>query len=108
MPRTYRVYVIKLRKSILRNRGFKRTNPRYRKGKPCVYVGSTAKTPEERFRVHMTDSRRGSYKVKKYGKALFEWAYRDLPKYASREEAELSVAAYAEELRRRGWGVWQN
>lgn len=107
MPPTFRIYVVKLRKGILRNRSFKKANPDYVRGKPCVYVGSTAKAPGERFLVHMTNSKQGSSKVKKYGKELFEWAYRDLPNYTSREEAERAEAEYADELRGRGWGVWQ-
>ena len=47
-------------------------------------------------------------KVKKYGKRLFEWAYRDLPTYATRPEAECAESEYSKELRGRGWGVWQN
>ncbi|MDC0160558.1 hypothetical protein OAJ07_03810 [Gemmatimonadales bacterium] len=46
--------------------------------------------------------------MKKYGKRLFEWAYKDLPTYATRPEAERAESDYAEELRSRGWGVWQN
>jgi len=106
--RQYSVYVVKLRKGILRNRSFKRANPKYVKGKPCVYVGSTSKSPEDRFRAHLNDPKQWSRKVKKYGKVLFEWAYRDLPTYATRDEAERAEAEYAEELRSRGWGVWQN
>ena len=109
MPtRRYRLYVIRLRKSILRSRSFKAANPRYVTGKPCVYVGSTVKTPEERFKVHMTDRVKGSAKVRKYGKELLEWAYQDLPVFYSREKAEAAEAKYANELRKRGWGVWQN
>ena len=106
-PRTYCVYVIKLRKGVLRSRKFKKANRRYRKGKPCVYVGSTFLTPEERFQVHMSDPERGSKWVKRHGKALFPWAYQELPTFNSREEAERVEAEHADQLRDRGWGVWQ-
>lgn len=104
----FRLYVIRLRKSIIRSRSFRKANPYYVEGKPCVYVGSTAKTPEERFAVHMTDRVKGSAKVRRYGKCLLEWAYEDLPIFYSREKAEEAEARYADELRKRGWGVWQN
>jgi hypothetical protein len=106
--RRFHLYVIRLRKSILRSRSFRRANPRYVVGKPCVYVGSTARTPEERFEVHRTDRVKGSGKVRKYGECLLEWAYQDLPTFYRREKAEEAEARYADELRKRGWGVWQN
>ena len=106
--RRYRLYVVQLRKSVLRSRGFKQANPRYVTGKPCVYVGSTAKTPEQRLDVHMTDRTKGSSKVRRYGTGLLEWAYRDLSVFYTREGVEEAEAKYAEELRKRGWGVWQN
>jgi hypothetical protein len=106
--RRFRLYVIRLRASVLRSRSFRKANPRYVAGKPCVYVGSTAKTPEQRFTVHMTDRVKGSGKVRKYGECLLKWAYQDLPIFYSREKAEEAEAKYADELRKRGWGVWQN
>ena len=106
-PREYRVYVVKLRKGVLRSRRFRRENPRYRKGKPCVYVGYTSHTPEVRYHKHMTDRDVSSRWVRRYGKGLFHWAFENLPTYDSEDEAKAAEAAYAEELRARGWGAWQ-
>jgi predicted GIY-YIG superfamily endonuclease len=105
--RRYLVYVIKLRKSVLRSRAFRRDNPAYQKGKPCVYVGQTSQTREDRFQQHLTDRQKGSKWVRKYGKALFLWAYQDLPEFPTQEEAIQAEKDHAEELRSRGWGVWQ-
>ena len=105
--RVFRVYVIKLRKSVLRNRRFRRANPAYREGKPCVYVGSTATSPEARFESHMSGRRSSSW-VRRYGKALFPWAYEREPSLPTREEAEARESALAEELRARGWAAWQH
>ena len=104
---TYCVYVIKLRKSVLRSRRFRRANPHYRKRKPCVYVGYTSKTPEERFQIHLNDRRKGSSWVRRYGKALFPWAYEELPLFKSQEGAKKAEVLHAEDLRSAGWGVWQ-
>jgi hypothetical protein len=106
-PITYRVYAIKLRKSILRNRRFKKANPEYRRGKPCVYVGSTSLSAEERFARHMT-GRRSSRVVRNYGKTLFPWAYEREPTFDTRPEAEAHEMALAARYRAMGWGVWQN
>ena len=45
----YSVYVIELRREVLEKARFARKNPELRDDKPCVYVGQTARTPEERF-----------------------------------------------------------
>ena len=48
----YSIYVIELKKEVLKHRKFKEANPNYIPGKPCVYVGYTSKTPEERYQQH--------------------------------------------------------
>ena len=49
---THSIYVIELRKEVLSNKKFREKNPNYKPGKPCVYVGMTGKSPEERFQQH--------------------------------------------------------
>ncbi|MBW3554822.1 MAG: ribose-5-phosphate isomerase [Gemmatimonadetes bacterium] len=108
-PRRYRVYVIKLRKSVWeRSRRFREANPQYEVGRPCVYVGSTGRTPEQRFAKHKAGGVGTSRLVKRFGRALFPWAYERLPSYETREEAERAEEERAEELKRRGWAVWYN
>ena len=51
---------------------FRDKNPDYIEGKPCVYVGYTEKTPEERFSEHKAGMRKGSLRwhnpyAKKFG-----------------------------------------
>jgi hypothetical protein len=46
--------------------------------------------------------------VKRFGKRVFEWACADLHSFVDRAAAERAEAEKAEELRRRGWGVWFN
>jgi hypothetical protein len=41
----YHVYVIELSKDVLFEGRFKRCNPNYTSGKPCVYVGMTGIDP---------------------------------------------------------------
>ena len=68
----YSIYVIELDKNILELKKFREENPNYIDGKPCVYVGYTSKSPEERFEQHITcaKNKKGhpiySKKVKKY------------------------------------------
>jgi len=101
------VYVIKLKRSVLRSRRFRNENGGYLENKPCVYVGSTSMTPEDRLKVHKRGGMYSSRWVWKYGKALFPWAYEGLPKFEFEDDAKEAESWHAEDLRSRGWGVWQ-
>ena len=53
MPRRYHysVYVVELSLDVLDEARFRRANPGYAWGKPCVYVGMTGLSPDVRFAV---------------------------------------------------------
>src|SRR4051794_35681414 len=46
------VYVVRLDPAVLKHRKFREKNPHHDLRKPCVYVGITHLTPEERFLQH--------------------------------------------------------
>jgi hypothetical protein len=48
----HHVYVVLLAAHALRDPRVRRANPKRDPGKPCVYVGMTGLTPEERFQNH--------------------------------------------------------
>jgi hypothetical protein len=48
----YRVYVVELSTDVLYESQFRRANPGYVSGKPCVYVGMTGLDPDVRFDKH--------------------------------------------------------
>jgi hypothetical protein len=55
MPRRrdhHHVYVVELSKEVLLESRFRRANPQYVAGKPCVYVGMTGLDPDLRFDKH--------------------------------------------------------
>jgi hypothetical protein len=57
MPRSKRrhhhhVYVVELSKDVLLEPRFRKNNPGYIEGKPCVYVGMTGLDPDVRFDKH--------------------------------------------------------
>jgi hypothetical protein len=87
-------------------RRFRLANPDRRPDKPCVYVGKSARTPEERFEQHL-HGYRASRLVHKYGLSLMPRLYvryNPMTDAAARDfEVEL-----ARRLRKRGYGVWQN
>ena len=101
----HNVYVIELHKDVLYERRFVAANPRFDRFLPCVYVGSTGLTPEQRFENHKA-GRRGNRFAQKYGLRLMPQVYavfNPMPYRAALEmEREL-----AQELRERGWAVWQ-
>ena len=101
----YHVYVVELSKDILYEGRFKKSNPNYILGKPCVYVGMTGLDPDTRFDKHKAGIKANRY-VKKYGlrllPELYE-VYNPMPYEGAREmEVELAIG-----LREAGYGVWQ-
>ena len=86
--RVYSVYVIELS-----DESGRRKNPRF----PCVYVGQTSKTPEERFVQHKEGGTFASLTVFRHGVRLLPELYeRRNPVDPSEkpEKAELRLAKY--------------
>jgi hypothetical protein len=50
--RRHNAYGIRLDPAVLAAKKFRAANPDYVDDKPCVYVGMTGLTPEERFKNH--------------------------------------------------------
>jgi hypothetical protein len=99
------VYVVELHPAVYNSARFRRANPGCDLTKPCVYVGSTGLTPEERFAKHKAGIRANRY-VQRYGLRLLPklYAYANpMPYDAARDmEVELAIA-----LREQGYAVWQ-
>ena len=101
----YNVYVIELRREVLESSRFRLKNPDHRPDKPCVYVGQTARSPEERFEQHLAGIRVNAY-ARDYGFRLKPRLFKYLQGYTTRREAEQAERRLAERLRRRGYAVW--
>lgn len=101
----YHVYVIELSRDVLYEARFKKSNPDYVLGKPCVYVGMTGLNPDVRFDKHKAGIQSNRY-VLKYGLRLRPDLYEvfnPMPYDAARDmEVELGIG-----LREKGYGVWQ-
>ena len=107
VPRShhYHVYVVELAPDVLYEPRFRRSNPQYAPGKPCVYVGMTGLDPDTRFDKHKAGIQANRF-VRQYGlrllPALYE-CYNPMPYDGAREmEVELAIG-----LRDQGYGVWQ-
>jgi len=100
----YSVYVIELRSDVLEKKAFAVKNAERREDKPCVYVGQTARTPEERFAQHL-DGIRSSRIVREHGVRLRPRLYANVGPFESRADAERAETNLAEKLRRRGYAV---
>jgi predicted GIY-YIG superfamily endonuclease len=101
----YHVYVIELSKDVLYTGRFKKANPTYVTGKPCVYVGMTGLDPDVRFDKHKAGIQSNRY-VMEFGlrllPELYE-VYNPMPYDGARDmEVELAIG-----LREAGYGVWQ-
>lgn len=103
--RTYNVYVIELSRDVLQHARFVEANLHLRAGKPCVYVGSTYLSPEERFQQHLDGHKANGY-ARRYGIRLRPALYRGLQGFETREQAERAEEALAKRLRSRGYAVW--
>jgi hypothetical protein len=101
----YNVYVVELSPEVLQLARFRRANPDYDVMKPCVYVGMTGLTPEQRFAKHKQGIRANRY-VQRYGVRLLPelYAYANPMPYEGACEMEVELAIG---LRDEGYGVWQ-
>jgi len=101
----YHVYVVELSPTVLGEPRFRKANPGYVVGKPCVYVGMTGLDPDIRFDKHKAGLQANRF-VQRFGLHLLPEIYAaynpmtyDL---ACDMEVELAI-----DLREGGYGVWQ-
>jgi hypothetical protein len=101
----YSLYVVELSSEVRAESRFANQNPAQRDDKPCVYVGQTARGPEQRLAQHLAGHKSNRY-VRRYGAKLRPKLVANHGPFATRDEAEEAEAALAQRLRRRGYGVW--
>ena len=101
----YHVYVIELSVDVLHEARFKKANPGYVTGRPCVYVGMTGLDPDLRFDKHKAGIQSNRY-AQKYGLRLLPDLYEAFNPmaYDAARDKEVEVAI---DLREAGFGVWQ-
>lgn len=99
------VYVIELDDAAWSRRRFREANPQWDPAKECVYVGCTGLTPEERFENHLS-GRKDCPIARDFGLKLRPDLYQHLEPMPWKEALEAEVRL-AEELRSRGYAVWQ-
>jgi hypothetical protein len=102
----HHVYVIELDPDVLYEAKFKKANPDYVTGKPCVYVGMTWHDPDQRFDQHKAGIKANKYALK-YGLRLMPELYEKLNPMPFGDAAYMEVDL-AIRLQQRGYGVWQN
>jgi hypothetical protein len=102
---SHHVYVIELRPEVLRHKKFRDRNPKHDEAKPCVYVGMTGLTVEQRFANHLAGVKSNSF-VTQYGVRLLPHLSESLNdmRFDAAVEAEKRLA---EQLRLEGYAVWQ-
>lgn len=99
------MYVIELHLDVLQEPAFRRCNPNYVDGKPCVYVGMTGLDPDVRFDKHMAGIQSNSY-VRRYGLRLLPDLYEGFNPM-SYQDAVAREVEVGIDLRSAGFGVWQ-
>ena len=103
--KSHNVYVVRLDDAVLTDKKFREANPQYKNGKPCVYVGMTGLTPDERFQKHKQNHKANRF-VREHGKYLMRSKFEHLNPMTY-EKAQRVEVTLAEELRKRGYAVWQ-
>jgi hypothetical protein len=101
----YHVYVVELSKAVLEEKRFRKANPKYVAGKPCVYVGMTGLDPDVRFDKHKAGIQSNRF-VQRFGLRLLPELYEPYNpmRYDAARDMEVEVAI---DLREGGYGVWQ-
>lgn len=100
----HNVYVVLLAPAAGRTRKARLLNPNRDPKKPCVYVGLTGLTPEERFANHKQGVK-SSYYAKRYGVRLLPelFAHLNPMPYEAAAQMEKDLT---EDLRREGYTVF--
>src|SRR5512136_3432294 len=99
----HNVYVVLLKPAAGRLRAVRAANPNRDPKKPCVYVGMTGLSPEERFANHKQGVKSASV-VKRYGLRLMPELYAHLNPMPFEAAAQMEKDL-AEDLRRAGYAV---
>ena len=99
----HHVYVVLLDPTAGRLRAVRADNPRRDPKKPCVYVGMTGLTPEERFENHKAGIKAASV-VKRHGLRLLPELYAHLNPMPFEAAVQMETDL-AEDLRRAGYTV---
>jgi hypothetical protein len=99
----HNVYVVLLDPAVGRLRKVRAENPRRDPKKPCVYVGMTGLTPEERFSNHKAGIKAASV-VTRYGIRLLPELYVHLNPMPFEAAARMEMDL-AEDLRQAGYTV---
>jgi hypothetical protein len=101
----YYVYVVELSRQVLDERRFRKANPQYVEGKPCVYVGMTGLDPDVRFDKHKAGIQSNRF-VRQFGLRLLPELYEPYNPLTYDDARSMEVEA-AIDLREGGYGVWQ-
>jgi len=99
----HHVYVVLLDPAAAKNRKVRAANPGRDPKKPCVYVGMTGLTPEERFSNHKAGIK-AALIVKRYGVRLLPQLYAHLNPMPYEAAAQMEKDL-AEDLRGAGYTV---
>ena len=99
----HNVYVVLLDTAVARHRRVKAVNPARNSKLPCVYVGMTGLTPEERFANHKAGVK-SAWVVKRYGVRLLPELFAHLNPMPFEAAAQMEIDL-AEDLRRAGYTV---
>ncbi len=101
----HHVYVVELSPDVLYEPRFRKSNPNYMQGKPCVYVGMTGLDPDVRFDKHKAGIQANRF-AQQYGVRLLPDLYEAFNPMAYDDAVDKEIEIGID-LRSAGFGVWQ-
>jgi hypothetical protein len=102
-PDHHNVYVVLLDPAVGNLRKVRAENRKRKRSQPCVYVGMSGLTPEQRFANHKAGDKAAAV-VKRYGIRLLPELYEHLNPMPFQAAAQMEMDL-AEDLRRAGYTV---
>jgi len=104
--RKYYLYAIVLQKDVLNNARFREANPGYVAPKNCYYIGSSSHDPHTRFLQHKRGYRSSKW-VREFGRFVAPRRCKEMVETRPNDR-DVQERLYAERLRAKGYGIWQN
>jgi predicted GIY-YIG superfamily endonuclease len=99
------IYVLELAPEAAADPDFLRANPQYVDGMTCLYVGSSSRSAEQRFRAHLTGNNASRIAHQFAIKLRYDLMPPQTP--IPKERALKEEKRLARTLRAAGFGVWQ-
>ena len=104
---TFIVYVLELEPTVWDVPKFQKEHIGHARSRECLYIGQTAKTVEERLKLHLAgEDQSNKYVCGFFKKIRHDLVPQEMKSFLKREDALAAEAKLGEALRKLGHPVW--